>query len=1562
MSMETLLTQIEEAVSVEALDLATLSDLRSMEEVRQTIELLLDAYNSHSGTVREVVQKQCVLRSLAELLERVQALHEKLSSSSSSTAADSSAPYAAFWQIHLLHPHRHQHKQAGQTSSEQSNTEWTLTADDHLLLSMFLNETATTTDASTFAYWSRAAVVLLPLATAIAYPVMPHAHDSAAVADAAVSQAEGEEMETTRASLESELHSLREIIAKRFTASVDSVRRVTCYEDARRCQQKGVWALIGCLGHPTAGARVTDELEAAMDGMLQPLHRALQEQLNAFAGRAEGGVGGGGGGSKATSPLLLTSLLQDVEDVLWAIPHVLETGPSPATTVAAPSATPLEQLCARVASFTIDALLKFAQQYITHRQQRQMESMEEEGADHPGGTGSGGGVNAYSAAGSKSKDIFRVYHVQRSVQRVLSVALQLRQTPTIAALKLKAGAGESLLVSDAAYNGLQAAVSAFGGVVHVVDPFLLAAPANVVDGDDVHVGVDATDASSHEPTMSSGSKTELWDGTAEDGGCLRECRSVLAPPHHLTSGHAGGEGEGGAAAEGEFDFFNEEAATLLGRREAYLKTSLGPVTASALVDMVMLTVSQMDFLSEDAIQELHRRGLEEMQLVAAYQAQREELEKLRQMERQGVEAIAPGKLIEHVKDRVALQARGMQILRRVSARARLERAAFSSVLTSYSHVRGEAEARVRQTQALIARCLVQLPPSLADSAMDELFLSLRKELGKARAQKELAEAAAANGKDSGGGGNAGLAILFDDHSYYQLTLQVLFMYYATQAPIEDRSGMLNSALMLGGAAIEEDNSNNAHNNDEGEVLRTEAGLSVEVDGPIAFLYDDDVHRASQDVGQKRQRDDDRENAGADEDGGAAATGVGGGGGGDGVLYTPERAFGFLNDTVAAPSTYSHVLCRVLELILSARLYSILIDVLLQAPVLTRYVWHHLYKDFCLSADQTRCVIGMGLVRALAVRRPVYRTCAVNILLQLSLSTHAYARRLAITAIDALLSATNPQGAPLLDQAAEAQIVRYAKKQLFAIPAYQRGGAASKLKRAREEGEDGEANTNAASAAGGEAGAGASTSDAATAKDRARMSTVLERHLGLFLMLCARQPRHLFPALLEVFQECVDRENMMMMQLLPDNVDVRRMTQDLFKADAATFVATVLPLLRKRCKEARPLVQAMLWAVRDQLGVMAREATAAAAAIATSADGIDPAKQAAAADLLEELRSVSTAVVGHAKAMYELSGIPLGDSQTSHSLPDIRYVAPFLGFLSAKELKQTYLKNFLLFVQVQLQFQRRYHGAFHRLPARERTYVLEATELRTFQVQVLREVFVKCPVPFQDGVARGLTLVNFFVFLHRAPQESQARAATMLPDALHGRSLGAAGGADGLASGGGVLDGLHEGTARHHAPAPKSKTDEFPPISVGTTKEVVSLCMELTRSFDNTTTEKLYGPAEVQKALQQLMHPPPVPSQLMATVLEAAELFMRSRNTEFLKFVVQTVLTPLERASVWDTDPKLWKGVILFAECYYRECSNFLVNLPDQVLAQALREHPTLCELFKKEHGNNASFGHILGNL
>lgn len=1479
--MDSVLQSIELAGGAEEVDLSPIHSISSIEEARQYLEQLLDIYNGADGTAREEMQKQSVMRCIVAILEVVQ---QRLYGG---------APPRSIEGVLLPILHRDGDSRG---MDHLQDTAWQLADDDVLLLAMFLNEAATTTQQLLFRYISSAVIVFFQLA-------IPRVYTAAVMSSS-------EEAET-RASVVSELQSLRLIIAKRLTTSVVELRSFLCYRDATRCLSAALWSLLLCIENAEAQKAAV----AAVDELLSPVYAPLQEQLNPGSGRGTGAATTGSAvsaASSSSSPLLLTSIFQYFEDILWATLQLHQTFQK------RDGGTEGGKGIAELVCHFISSLLGFCQQYIAHRQQRPVGDAEDTGRG-AGGSGSGG-------YGSKHIDVFRVYHVQHSIQRLLSVGLHLHSCT------------KSGLLPVSLLQGLQAAVSAFGGEVVVFDPYITATPANVlrpplqepafVSNDD-----DTVDAAERK-------EAATWLQTDGENGRLRECRSILAPLHTATVDG----GMGGADVVGDVDLLYDEEVALLGRREPLLKSSLGPVTASALVDMVMLSVSRMDYLSEDAIHELHRQGLETMQLTAAYAAQREEVEKQRQMERQGVEAIAPGKLIEHVKDSVALHARGTNILRRVSARAKLERAAFSSILSSYAFIRGEAEATVRQTQALIGRCLVQMPPSLLDSAMDELLLQLRRELARAQRQKEAAVAAAAKASSDGvppparpAGGE--LAALFSETSYYQLTLQVLFMYFAAQAPMADRSAMWGLAALNGLHVDEESSFGGAAGSNE---MRTEATLSIQADSPIAFLFEDDVNRVSQDIGQKRSREAD--DAGHGE--------LGGGLGDDDDGLSGGNDFCFHNDSAAAPSLYSHVLCRVIELIRATKLNLILLDVLLQAPVLTRYFWYYLYRQLCLSTDKASCVIGMWLLRNIAVRRPVYRACAVNILLQLCLSTHDYARRFAIREVDKLLSSTTTSGKAVLDAAAEEQLLLYAKKHLYSIPAYHRSSTGSRAGVKRQGGdEDGDAAVPEMEE---------SQSTAAQSREREKMMVVLDRHLGLFLMLCARQPRQLLPSLLDVFQQCVERGNSVMMELLPANVDVCRMIQHLLKTDPSAFVVQVMPQLRRRCRDARPLVQSLLWAIREQLEAMAQEILTA------GHTGVDPHSAAATHALLERLCGISAAVVGHAKAMYELCVIPLGDgpgdgrgADTAAGLPDIRFVVPFLSFLPSSELRQTYLRSFLLFVQVQLQFQRRRQPVgSYGVTAAERSFVLPPAALRPFASVVLRELLVKCPVPFTDGVVRGMTRVDLFVQLHRAPQETITSAAS-----LHGLSSSVGG------SGGAVLDGaamdeaatLGRSGAKLSAEA-TATPPPLPPISVVTTKEIVQLCFELTRTFDSSTVEKLYGPPELQRALPLLMHPPPVPSQLMATVLLATTIFVKSHYTDFINFAIQTVLIPLERMSVWETDAQLWKGVVLFAECYYRECATFLVNLPDQVLVQALRDHPQLCSQFKEDHENNATFAHILAGL
>ncbi|ORC83434.1 uncharacterized protein TM35_000711150, partial [Trypanosoma theileri] len=110
---------------------------------------------------------------------------------------------------------------------------------------------------------------------------------------------------------------------------------------------------------------------------------------------------------------------------------------------------------------------------------------------------------------------------------------------------------------------------------------------------------------------------------------------------------------------------------------------VGPVTVSALVEMVLLSVRRMDVMNEHGVQALHLQGLERMQFNAAKKAQREEILRQRRIEQQGVEGIPVERLLLHLKESTAMYAKGTQLLDGESTLAVMLRAAFFSLLESY---------------------------------------------------------------------------------------------------------------------------------------------------------------------------------------------------------------------------------------------------------------------------------------------------------------------------------------------------------------------------------------------------------------------------------------------------------------------------------------------------------------------------------------------------------------------------------------------------------------------------------------------------------------------------------------------------------------------------------------------------------------------------------------------------------------------------------------------------------------------------------------------------------------
>ncbi|KEG06709.1 hypothetical protein DQ04_12631000 [Trypanosoma grayi] len=930
--------------------------------------------------------------------------------------------------------------------------------------------------------------------------------------------------------------------------------------------------------------------------------------------------------------------------------------------------------------------------------------------------------------------------------------------------------------------------------------------------------------------------------------------------------------------------------------------------------MVLLSIRRMDIMTEQGIQALHLQGLERMQYAAAKKAQREEILRQRRIEQQGVEGIPVGRLLEHLKESPAMYARGTQLLDSESGLAVMLRAGFFSLLDAYDTVAEETEVRVREVQALIARALAQLPSSMMDSALDAVCVRLRRDLQQYRNSSSSSNNNDNNARDKAAPSPPPIT------SAYHLTMQVLFTLFSAQAPVRERGANAFAFMSAITAAPEEEDGASLQ-------LHSHATFTIDTDNPVEWLQS--THDS---VGAFGDRKRPRE----------AEAGVHNDGDKNGETSADGASRFFRDDSVQTPCVYSHLLCRVMELLTEAEQPALLLDALLQCPRLTRYVWHYIHKHYCLSAEKARCLLGMWLLKNLAVKRVVYRRYAVNSLLHLAAAWSEYPRRLAVTQLGALLAAGGPDGRRVIDKSAESLLVRYAKRQMAAIPLAKlpspsSGGGSVVVDVTAAKSED--------------------NTDVATLREREmrKLADALDRHLGPFLMLCARQPKELFPALFSVFKECVERQNEAMIHLLAEHVDVRRMCQRLFRVGTLAFMSNVMPFLRRHSGDATLLVQKILWAISAELRLMG------------------PGTDAAATDL----EQTAVALLGHARVMFDGSAIPLlyravssagATVDDTASLHDVRFIAPFMSLVTAEELRRVYLRAFLHFVQMQLQQQQQAATAAVGANAAGGVAHMRGEELHQFIQDVVREVLVRSSVRISDGASRGLSRVDLLIYLHRAPHESVATDA----HAAHSQAASASSGVA-RAESRGILGDANPSSspspaaaaAATAAVAAKSQTAEDLPISTLTTKEVIGVLLRLSRTFDDATAELLYGPEEIKSAVRQLMQHSggaPVPSQLMATLILACGIHAQRPHTDLVRFVHQEVLLPLAKDATWEKDMQLWRGVLFFAEAYYRECSSFLINLPDQVLIDALRARTQLCDYFKEEHGNNASFGHVLGSL
>ncbi|KAF8305281.1 hypothetical protein TcBrA4_0041770 [Trypanosoma cruzi] len=1382
-------------------------------------------------------------------------------------------------------------RHAGPSSSDNdSMNRWQLTAEDYILLALFFNELSTVDDNKLFCIFTEAVTLFFQQTVPIVYGAVGY--------DLSVDA-------PTVESLCSELQTLRVMMAKRLAAFpadsptcegsvgmqlgiIDCLRTLLLslmQAAATRADTKDT--LTEAPGKE--GENVNLAVRQAVEGILSPLRTAV----DAVRSSASGGSSEKTSASvrlhagTTVSPLVLTSALRVLEEIVWrcschVTPHdVLEKTVAETPLIAA-------------ASLAVTRVLGALQQYLVQQQQHSMES----------------------AAGSIEKsslavDVLRTAGVQWAVRRLLSVVrLHLHLFPSMG-------------------NAVVAALNAFGGNMEMEDPFqLMRMRRECETALNDENNNDATNNNNGSGSSSNGSITDVawrkaWEVAAMSSSSssdafslrLRECEQILEAPHEETTAN-----DGVTAELGDLD-----DTTLLqgdggggGSREALLQSTVGPVSVNALVEMVLLSVRHMDIMTEQAIQALHTQGLERMQYEAAKRAQREEILRQRRIEQQGVEGIPVGRLLEHLKESTSLYAKGTHLLESESALAMVLRSAFFSLLDAYDAFLEETESRVLEAQALIARALVQLPPSMIDAAVDAVCVRLRKEFSRRAHDKK-----------------APLPL----YSAYQLAMQVLFTLFSLQAPVLERGTTAFAFLTATNSMTEAE----LQLPDSSMKLRSHAAFTIDTENPVEWLQSTTHDAAGGLNNRKRLRDEETTVQMKDEETGEEGVE-------NGVSHF------FREDTTQSPCMYSYFLCRVVELVTEAEQPALLLDVLLQCPCITRYVWHYIHKQYCLSTEKARCLLGMWLLKSLALKRTVYRRYAVNSLLHLAAARNEYQRRLALTKLGELLSAKGADGRRVIDTNAETLLVRYAKRQMAAIPVTKLPSSTTSI-------------AAAANPVAKMEGANTSHDEGGTAslrdKEMRKLADALDRHLGPFLMLCARQPKELFPALLAVFKECVERQNEAMMHLLAEHVDVRRMCQRLFRMDAMSFMSNVMPYLRRHSSDATVLVQKILWAVCSELRAMGQATESSAS----------------------QLEQTALAFLGHARVMYENSEIPqmyhpsssaggLGDATVP--LHDVRFISSFFSLISAEELRRTYLRSFLHFVQLQLQFQLQQQqqlGSNAGMNATAEVTRMNSEELDAFIRDVVKEVLVRSPVHFSDGIARGLSRTDLLVYLHSASHESNAADSQVA--AGKNSTLSASAGREGLR---GILGAGLSSTAATEEASGTKPIAEYLTISPFTTKRVIAVLLKLTRTFDGTTTEFLYGPEEIKSAVRQVMQQlggvggsgsgrsgiisnvSSVPPQLMVTLILACKIHAQRPHADLVRFVHHVVLLPLAKDATWEKDTKLWRGVLLFAEEHYRECSSFLVNLPEKVLIQALRSQPQLREYFREEHGNNAAFGHILGSL
>jgi hypothetical protein len=399
---------------------------------------------------------------------------------------------------------------------------------------------------------------------------------------------------------------------------------------------------------------------------------------------------------------------------------------------------------------------------------------------------------------------------------------------------------------------------------------------------------------------------------------------------------ARGAGDAGA------DDVVDAAAPAAAAEEVTLETTAGRRPLSDIVATVVASLKRLDLDKARHFADVHRQGYTQMHLNAALKLQQAEYDRLRRHLASGIDGVPVGRILSRLpgREEAAVQ-KASGTIQQPRLRGSFARAAFHASLDVFERMIESTtrhEGRIARAQAAVARALAMVPEEAVDDCFDrlcEVLLDI-----KASA-------------DAGTAANATKAA-----SLTELCLQTLFIFALELAPAGTGGYQFHTesttSSVFGDSAT--------HNGDAGRFT------AINVSAPIKWMtaagQDDDDTAAG-----KRRRNGD---ALVNED--------------------DDDAFAFYDEASDRPTTaYSHLLCRILSVLLESGDLPAILELLINCPVVTIPAWLLIHRRLCMSDTLANVERGMNLLTDLLVRRPKEEAKAVSLLLFYATATRQATR-------------------------------------------------------------------------------------------------------------------------------------------------------------------------------------------------------------------------------------------------------------------------------------------------------------------------------------------------------------------------------------------------------------------------------------------------------------------------------------------------------------------------------------------------------------------------------------------